>query len=385
MQPYTRARWKAFCSKLATTYGVDASIIGTVGAEHFSMAGAHSMNFAAGATPTPEQRLVTRMQDTTEFLRLINVIGVIKETGQTVGLLAGTPVASRANTAGTGIASPQRRVPIDPTGLDNFPYACVPTEFNPLFPYQKLDQWAQFPDFETRMRDIIIKRMALDRIQIGWNGNSVALSAGMTIGDPTLASMNEGWIWWMLNNNAERVLKSGATTNEIQVGTGSADNYATIDALVLDARMTLLPPWAREDVENLIAFCGADVLHDKYFPIANRQEGSLDLLAQQSLNAQYMHPMLGGIRAMRVPFMPAGTVLITRPDNISLYYQLGSMRRMLRDEPQWNRVVDYQSSNEAYVIEDPNYAVLIQNITMLGSVTTPAGTQETTDNTDAPE
>ena len=386
MLPETRERWESFCAKLSETYGEDASYIGTPQARMFSLNGRHtSVNYAAGAAPTPEQRLVTRMQDSSAFLKLINIVGVTRETGQTVGLLAGTPVASRANTSGQGIGAPQRRVPVDPTGLDTFPYTCVPTEFNPEFTYAKLDQWAQFPDFETRMRDLIIKRQALDRIQIGWNGTSAALSAGMTINDSTLASMNFGWISWMLTNNLERVLKSGATANQIQVGTGSADNYATIDALALDVRMTLLPPWAREDVDNLVAICGSDILHDKYFPVANRLEASLDLIAQETFRQQYMQPMLGGIRALRVPFIPAGTMIITRLDNLSLYYQRGSMRRMLRDEPQWNRVVDYQSSNEAYVIEDPNYACMVQNITMLGGVTTPSGTQEATLATDAPE
>jgi hypothetical protein len=35
---------------------------------------------------------------------------------------------------------------------------------------------------------------------------------------------------------------------------------------------------------------------------------------------------------------------------------------MVKDEPEYDRVTDYQSSNEAYVIEDLEYACLIENI-----------------------
>lgn len=37
---------------------------------------------------------------------------------------------------------------------------------------------------------------------------------------------------------------------------------------------------------------------------------------------------------------------------------------MLRDEPQYNRVVDYNSGNEGYVLEDASYALMIENITL---------------------
>lgn len=384
MQPYTRERFSRFAERVAEIYTVDPALVGNPGASWFTIQGPTGPeHFAAGATPTPQQRLVQRMQDTSDFLRRINMIGVEQQTGQTIGLVASSPVASRSNTAGTGIASPQRRTPIDPTGLDTFPYACVPTEFNPLFRYEKLDQWAKFPNFEILMRDTILKRQALDRIQIGWNGTSAnALSAGMAAGNPDLHDMNKGWLQWMLDNNAPRVLSSGKVANQVSFGSADAD-YLTLDALVYDVRMTLLPPWARED-PDLIVIAGSDIIHDKYFPLINRNEGSLDLIAQISLFAG--SKTIGMLPAYRVPFFPAGALLITTFENLSLYYQTGAMRRMLRDEPQWTRVVDYNSSNEAYVVEDPNFATMVKNIVNLG---TPAETigqaQEIAQGTDAPQ
>lgn len=55
-------------------------------------------------------------------------------------------------------------------------------------------------------------------------------------------------------------------------------------------------------------------------------------------------------------------MFITRFDNLSIYYQDGKRRRLLKDEPEYDRVTDYNSSNEAYVIEDLDYACLVENI-----------------------
>ena len=39
-----------------------------------------------------------------------------------------------------------------------------------MLTYAKLDLWAKFQDFQVRIRDAIVKRQALDRIMIGFNG-----------------------------------------------------------------------------------------------------------------------------------------------------------------------------------------------------------------------
>jgi len=376
MQPLTRERFDRFAANVAEIYGADPSLVGKPGASWFNITGpAHTIeSYAAGATPSPQQRLVERMQQSADFLSRINLIGVDQQSGQTIGLEVTNPVASRANTNTT---PPTRRQPVDPTALDNFPYFCAPTEFNPLFKYAKLDAWAKFPNFEILMRDAILKRQALDRIQIGWNGTSVDASFD-PVADPTLAGMNVGWLQWMLDNQPERVLSSGAVADVVSVGASGSD-YLNMDALVYDARMNLLPSWVRED-PDLVCIAGSDIIHDKYFPIVNRNEGSLDMIAQAAL---FMgSKTIGFIPSYRVPYMPAGTLMITPFKNLSIYYQTGAMRRMLRDEPHYNRVVDYQSSNEAYVIEDPAMACVVKNITVAGSLTTIAFTQGAADGDD---
>ncbi|KGA70305.1 phage major capsid, P2 family protein [Yersinia enterocolitica] len=41
--------------------------------------------------------------------------------------------------------------------------------------------WSKFPDFQTRIRDAIVKRQALDRIMIGFNGTHRAKTSDHTV------------------------------------------------------------------------------------------------------------------------------------------------------------------------------------------------------------
>lgn len=341
LSPEARAAWEGYCAQIAQVNNIDPTRVG----------GSESITFTVD--PTPQQRLVQRMQEQSAFLGMINVYGVDELIGQTLGMNIVNSVASRANTDGD-----ERRKPIDPTSLDSFPYALVPTEFNILYKYNKLDRWAKFPNFQTFMRDMTLRAMALDRIKIGFNGVRVDPTFD-PVADPTLAGMNKGWIQWMRDNNNARVMSSvpnGKVAGKVTVG--AAGDYVDIDALVWDAIMEMLPVWARNDPQ-LVVLVGDDLIHDKYFPIINAPKDPLDRLATDVIMSE---KKMGGKPAIRVPYMPTGKLMVTRLDNISLYFQNGAQRRMLRDEPQRNRVVDYNSGNEGYVLEDATYALLIENI-----------------------
>lgn len=66
--------------------------------------------------------------------------------------------------------------------------------------------------------------------------------------------------------------------------------------------------------------------------------------------------------AARVPYFPDNAILITRFDNLSIYFQEGARRRRVEDVPKRDRIENYESSNDAYVIEDLGLAALVENI-----------------------
>jgi P2 family phage major capsid protein len=338
MKNATRLLFTAFVSQLALLNSVDAAVVTT---SKFTV------------DPSVQQTLETRMQESSEFLNQINIVPVDEMKGEKLGLGVSGTIAGRTNTA-----AGNRRVGVDPTALDSHGYECKQTNFDTALRYAKLDMWAKFSDFETKIRDVILRRQALDRILIGFNGTSAA-AATDRVANPLLQDVNIGWLQKMRVENAARVMDEGAdVAGKVTYGTHASADYVTLDALVWDAHQTLLAEWAKDDTE-LVAIVGSDLLHDKYFPMINKSEDPTEQIARDIIMST---KRLGGLRAVRVPGFPAGKVFITRLDNLSIYYQDGKRRRMVKDEPELDQITDYQSSNEAYVIEDLEGACLIENI-----------------------
>ena len=53
---------------------------------------------------------------------------------------------------------------------------------------------------------------------------------------------------------------------------------------------------------------------------------------------------------------------ITRLDNLSIYWQEGTRRRTIVDNAKRDRIENYESSNEAYVVEDHGAMAVVENI-----------------------
>jgi phage major capsid protein, P2 family len=330
MRNDTRLKFNAFLAQLATLNGVGLAT------EKFSV------------VPTVQQTLETRIQESAGFLGLVNMIGVTEKTGAKLGLGVTGPVASRTDT------TQKDRSPRDVSDLSEDDYSCAKTDFDTAIPYALLDAWAKFPDFQERLRNLIIQRQALDRMCVGFNGKTVAANTDLAT-NPLLQDVNKGWLQYLRDNKPANVMSAGNTAGKITVGPGG--DYKNLDALVYDA-VTLLDPWY-QDNPGLRAIVGRKLLHDKYFPKVNSDQDAQNELATQMLVTQRT---IGGQQGLVVPFAPANSVLITAPSNLSLYWQEGARRRQVIDEPKRDRIANYESSNDAYVVEDAGMAVLVENI-----------------------
>ena len=138
---------------------------------------------------------------------------------------------------------------------------------------------------------------------------------------------------------------------------------------MLDAKR-LIPEWWRGDTE-LVVIVGHDLVDDKYFTIA-QTTGAEATEVEATDRILRSTKTLGGLPAVRVPFFPAGSLLITRLDNLSIYYQEGTRRRQLKDEPEYDRIANYESVNEAYVVEEYEMCALVENIVIGGAPARPA-------------
>ncbi|MCJ8317008.1 phage major capsid protein, P2 family [Idiomarina sp.] len=332
MRNETRKLFNDFQNRLATLNGVES-----VGAK-FTV------------EPSVQQTLETRMQESSEFLNSINVIGVNEQQGEKLGLGISGTIAGRTDT------NQNDRQPTDPTDMEGSSYFCKQTNFDTALRYGKLDAWAKFQDFQTRIRDAILKRQALDRIMIGFNGTSAATQSDRTA-NPLLQDVNIGWLQKMRDHAAERVMTEVVeASGKITVGTSG--DYKNLDALVYDMVNNLIDPWHQDDTE-LVVLTGRKLLSDKYFPLVNS-----DLVPTEKTAADMMisQKRIGGLQAVRVPHFPANTIMVTRLDNLSLYWQEGSRRRNIIDNPKRDQIENYESSNDAYVVEDYGCAAVAENI-----------------------
>lgn len=300
-----------------------------------------------------QQTLEDRIQESSQFLSQINNIGVVEQSGEKIGLGIGTTVASTTDTAA------QDRVPTDPTALDSQGYLCTQTNFDTAIKYSKLDAWAKFKDFQTRLRNAILQRQALDIMTIGWNGTSRAATSNRAL-NPLLQDVNKGWLQKARENAAARVMTQIGATGKIQIGDDRtlAQGYKNLDALVMDMVDNLLDAWHREDTE-LVAIMGRDLLSDKYFPLVNKAQDNVNKIAADVILSQ---KRVGGLQAVRVPYFPAGKIVVTRLDNLSRYFQEGARRRTIVDNAKRDQIENYESSNDAYVIEDYGLFCAAENI-----------------------
>lgn len=304
-------------------------------------------------SPTVEQRLENRIQESSAFLSSINMIGVPQQSGEKIGLGVSGPVASTTDTA------VKDRETSDLSALDGRGYTCLQTNFDTHLTYAKLDAWAKFPDFQTRIRDAIVKRQALDRILIGWNGTSHAATSD-PVNNPLRQDVNVGWLQKMRDENAARVLKEVvAASGKINVGNNG--DFANLDALVFDLVNEMLEPWYQEDTD-LVVICGRKLLADKYFPLVNQNQAPTEQLAADVIISQ---KRIGNLPAVRVPYFPANALLVTRLDNLSIYWQEATRRRNVVDNSKRDRIENYESSNDAYVIEDLGCAAMAENIVLV--------------------
>jgi phage major capsid protein, P2 family len=335
MRKETRIAFNGYLEKLATLNDVPSVV------EKFTV------------EPSVQQKLETRMQESTGFLGKINIIGVNEQQGEKIGLGVGGPVAGTTNTANAD------RATSDISTLDKDGYICTQTNFDTHITYAKLDAWAKFPDFQTRLRDAILTRQALDRIMIGFNGTSRAASSDK-VTNPLLQDVNKGWLQKYREFATARVMDEVVADSGV-INIGDTGDYKNIDALVFDMVNNLIEPWYQEDTE-LVAICGRALLADKYFPIVNATQAPSEQLAGQIIMSQ---KRIGNLPAVRVPFFPANAIMVTRLDNLSLYWQEGGRRRTVVDNAKRDRIENYESSNDAYVVEDYGCGAVAENIVIV--------------------
>ncbi len=344
MRNETRKLFNAYLAQVAQLNGIDDATV----------------SFAVD--PSVGQTMSELIQKSSAFLSKIAFETVVAQEGDKVGVGVTRSIAGRVNTRG---GTP--RTPTDPTDTSDLGrYRCEQTFYDSAISWERLDAWRHKPEFQTLIRDVIIQRQALDRIMIGFHGTSVAATTNRAT-NARLQDVNKGWLHKIRTHAPARVLDDGALTSSgkaiyvSETGSDTTRDYVNLDALVKDAA-TLLDEW-HQDAGDLVVMVGRDLVHDKYMPIINAAANTPTEIQARDAILKSM-AQIGGFPAERVPDFPANALLITSYKNLAIYEQEGSRRRYVKDEPELTQIADYESVNEAFVVEDYGKSVLVENVVM---------------------
>lgn len=312
-----------------------------------------SLNFSVN--PAVQQKLEAAKMESSPFLKQINAFGVTDQEGEKVIGSVNGPIAS-TNTSTTDRRQPQK---VHDETSDK--YRCEQTNWDTFVSYSWLDVWAGHPEFQLMISNLIAQQEANDRLMVGFNGIKRA-EISDKVANPLLQDVNVGWLQKLRDRAPQRVMNDVSVTS--RDGSGKIikqGTYANYDALVYDAVNSLLDPWHRR-APGLLAITGYQLSSQKNFKIMNQhseQSPNMEMLAGNEL---LKLSSLGGLPTMQVPFFPDGDILITTFKNLSVYWQKGRYRRVIKDEPEYNRIATYSSGNEGYVIEDYGLSCLIEGI-----------------------
>lgn len=354
MRKETRFKFNQYLTRLAELNGI----------------GVEDLNKKFSVEPSVTQTLFEKIQQSSSFLQQINMVVVRELTEEKVGIDVNGTIASTADTD-NGV----KRQTADFSKMDAYRYFCKPVNFDYHLKYNKLDLWARFQDFQTRIRDAIVKRQALDYITIGFNGVSRAATSDRQK-NPLLQDVAVGWLQKYRNDAPQRVMSnvtddSGAVISST-IKVGKKGHYKNVDALVMDAHESLIAEIHRENPE-MVVVCGRRILTDKYFPMINKFQPNTEQLAGELIISQ---KTIGQLQAVRAPFFPANAILVTTLDNLSIYLYEDGHRRHIIENPQLDQVENYEQVKVDFVIEDYEAGCLIENIELLEpeEVETPEGT-----------
>ena len=302
--------------------------------------------------PSVAQELNDAITAKADFLERINIVPVSEIKGEKVFIGVNGPVTGRTNTKTTD------RQAKDASALENTTYELVDTQSDVGLPYAKIDAWAKFPDFQDRYSAAVQKRIAQDRIVIGFHGTIAAIQTDLEA-NPKLQDVNKGWLQQLREQAPQQVLKEGATPGKVTLGAGG--DYANLDALVHDTKQ-MVDEILRED-GDLVAIIGTDLLAADKAKLYTKQ-GDTPTEKERIENAQVI-ATYGGLPAFSVPNFPVNAVLVTSWDNLSIYFQDTSWRKQTVDNPKRSRVEDYNSRNEGYVIEQMEKVALTENVELV--------------------
>lgn len=294
--------------------------------------------------------LLGNIQNRSDFLKQINMIGVKDVEGQLVYGPAEGGITGRKTNG-------RYRKSLNPNG---YKYKLAETDSGVLINWTQLAQWGHLGNqFADLYAAYVQRQIALDMIKIGFYGESVAAE---TQAD-NLADVNKGWLQFIRDNKPLQILTEGTKqSGEIRIFGKDAD-YVNLDELAYDLKQGLAE--VHRDAGDLVFLVGSDLV-SKESSLIYKGNG-LIATEKAALNTQDLMKTFGGMKAMMVPNMPPRLAVVTSLNNLSIYTQHDTIRRGMKDDDELKAVKDSYWRMEGYAVEDPSKfsAIEFKNVKLL--------------------
>lgn len=307
----------------------------------------YALDSTSATYPVAEPHAVVlndRVQESSDFLRKINVMSVTDMTGTAMNLGVSRFIASRTNTDN------QDRTPSNVAEFSALKYECKQTEWDVALPYKTIDALARFSNFTQRYSAFVTQQIALDRIRVGFHGQQAAEQTDPKE-NPNGEDVNKGWLQLLSEACPSNYLTQGDEENKIKLG--SHGDYKNLDALVYDV-YSMIASHNRTGGEVVIL--GRQLIAYDTTKIINQYAD--DPSKKQDIT--FLNQTYAGLPSLVVPSFPDTGILVTDLSNLSLYWLASGMRRQTLENAKRNRVEEYISSNDAYMLENPAACAAIE-------------------------
>lgn len=300
-------------------------------------------------TPGVAQKVNEAIRAENTFLKSINVFGVVEVKAEKI-LVGTTGSLSRRTDTNN-----KERTARSAHALKARSYELYKTETDVAIRHEVLESWAHIDGGMAKMiRSQVKTQIAEDRVTCGWNGIQADSETDPST-DPLLTKLNIGWPQKLRVENSENVFTEVvANSGKIEIGT-SAD-YANLPALVASL-IKVIPKHKRKGLVAYVSDDLADQYEQQIWAMFGEKPTEEDKLKANGLLS----------RVAKLPMetpdnFPDGMVFITKPKNLSIYWQLSSWKTSSGDNQKAEQWEDLNKRNEGYIIEDVEAAAMAENV-----------------------
>lgn len=338
------SRLEKHFSQMANSYSISASAIST----GFNPDGEVIPKFFS-------QGLLAVSSSEAHPLNDINIVMVEDRQGEGFLDTGGYPCTGRTNTDTTD------RETHSLVGKPST-YETKETQCDVHIPFGIINKWAvaagskQYSNnvqssFSQKYSKFVQERVALDSLNIGFNGTSASVS---TTPGTKLTDVNKGWIAVVKEQTPAQIIDTELTVGDGAGATEQAD-YKNLDAAVADLLDICITSSHRH---GLVCIISDNLIADE----RNRVYNNVDFIPEKKNTADtFSH--FGGLDRVVVPNFPDNTIVVTSLDNLSIYIKESTTYRQITSNHKRNRVEDYQHREEAYIVENMEKFAAITNLT----------------------